>query len=113
MHQRGVETTNLATEPETPSNPGASLDTPKPDVLPSQGFLDSGLSLMKVRNFELETASLQERNKLSERALCAARTKPIDHREDPHRSTPQIGVKRPCDPDLVGGCMLLVRRSIL
>jgi hypothetical protein len=113
MHQRGFETTNLTTEPETPSDPAASLDAPKPDVLPSQSVLDPGRSLMEVGNFELEAAKLQERYELRERALCAARTKPIDHREDSHRSTPQIGVKRSCDPELVGGCMLLVRRSIL
>ena len=84
MNQRRLEATNLAAQPKATGDPCASLDTLEFDSLVAQGTLDSRPSIVKVRNCELEAASLQKRDKLRERALSAASAEPIDHDENPH-----------------------------
>ena len=57
------------------------------DSLLAQDILDSGPSIVKVRNFELEAVSLQP-DQFRERALCAASTESVDHNENPHGNGP-------------------------
>ena len=88
MNQRRLEAANLAAQPKATGDPCASLDTLEFDSLLAQDILDSRPSIVKVRNFELEAASLQKRHELRERALSAPSTKPIDHDENPHGNGP-------------------------
>ena len=88
MHQRRLDTTNLATQPKATGDPSAPFDTAEFDSLLAQDILDPGPSIVKVRNFELEAASLQKRHELRERALCAAGTESVDHNENPHGNGP-------------------------
>ena len=59
MYQRRFEAPNLATEPNTTSDPAAPPDAPKWDVVRPQETLDARVSIVKEGDFELEATDLE------------------------------------------------------